>query len=299
MNFDKSFEISQHIMKEHGKDKLELHSLKGDHKTSKILLLASLLKIPSTKISMNYLNPDTYSSDSSFKKISPNFKSPVLQEENNFSLYETNSILRYLAKHNQRDELLGTTLKEQALVDQWLEYISSELDPLLQVIYFPYVNLTDFDERQSAAFGGLEEEFEVLENKLRNKKFLVGYGVTLADVSLAACLLCPFGAIFKKFFKKKFTVVASWIDFISAKLEVESVLDSFRSLQVDILDGDFGSVPVGRGQEPRNEGENGEEIVTMKSDIQLLKEKMFRMEDKMTSLVSVIENLQKEKGKKF
>lgn len=297
MNYEKGYEIknTRPIQPPSQTSKIKLHCLKGDHRTSKILILLTNIKHPKSSIDLKYLDPETYNNDKSFKILSPHLKSPVLEEDRNFSLFETNSILRYIAKKYQRDTLLGTTLKETALVDQWLEYISNELDPLLQVIYFPYVNLSDFDERQTSAFSNLKEEFELLEKRVKNKRFLVGYGVSLADISLIACLMCPFGAIFKRFFRPLFPGLAKWVDFICEKIDLRWVDEDFKNLQCEVLEGDFDEQRDFRSEDARlkKDEKKDVEIREMKSDIKGLKEKMLQMEGKMENMIKIMRMVKK------
>ncbi|MEK7434696.1 MAG: glutathione S-transferase family protein, partial [Cyanobacteriota bacterium] len=69
----------------------------------------------------------------SFLKLNPNGKIPCLQDDN-FILWESVAINYYVAAKN-KPELLGSNLQERALIDQWVLWCSSELNPPVSAIF--------------------------------------------------------------------------------------------------------------------------------------------------------------------
>lgn len=110
---------------------MKLHCFKGDHRAAKVLTIMNAVEMP---CQIEFLNPDTYSTDENFKALSPLGKTPVL--ESDFGpLYETNTILRYIARKKKDKGYAGILPREESQIDQWLEYASNELDPVLMSIY--------------------------------------------------------------------------------------------------------------------------------------------------------------------
>ncbi len=62
-----------------------------------------------------------------FRKLNPNATVPVIVEDE-FVLWESGAILRYLAERH-RSGLWPAEFQERALVDQWLTWQGSELNP--------------------------------------------------------------------------------------------------------------------------------------------------------------------------
>lgn len=62
-----------------------------------------------------------------FLALNPNGQVPVIIDEG-FVLWESNAIMRYLAEKTGSD-LLPSDLRERALVDQWLTWMASDLNP--------------------------------------------------------------------------------------------------------------------------------------------------------------------------
>ena len=60
---------------------------------------------------------------------------PVLKTTEGY-LFESNSIMRYLARLNKACQLYGSSLFEEALVDQWLDFANSEVEPAFAGLFF-------------------------------------------------------------------------------------------------------------------------------------------------------------------
>lgn len=175
---------------------MKLYCFSGDHKAAKILaLLKHLNKL--NKCSVEYLDPDNYLANEEFLKISPLGKAPALLHEID-CYFETNTILKHITRIYRGSKICGFISRDQANVDQFMEYIANELDPLLQILYFPYLGLLEPDDRQMEALENLKECLQYLEDKVKPRGYLVGFGLTLADIILCVALSCPFKAIFEE-----------------------------------------------------------------------------------------------------
>ena len=64
--------------------------------------------------------------------MNPNGLVPTLEEEDGFLLWESNSIVRYLAgKHDKNNVLEPTDPKQRALASQWMDWQLSVLGPAI------------------------------------------------------------------------------------------------------------------------------------------------------------------------
>ncbi|CAK7338897.1 unnamed protein product [Dovyalis caffra] len=114
---------------------------------------------------------------------------PVV-EDGDFKLFESRAIIRYYAaKYADRGpNLLGTTLEEKALVDQWLEIEAHNFNDLvfnivLQVVILPRMGLQGDSKLAKTNEEKLEKVLDVYEERLSKRKYLAGDNFSLADLS--------------------------------------------------------------------------------------------------------------------
>lgn len=118
----------------------------------------------------------------------PSGKIPAL-EANGFTLFETSAIGRYIAALAKNSTLLGSSLEDQALIDQWISYADSEIFAHVRTVmallsgHIPYTKPGDTFLR-----GKILQSFETLEKHLADRTYLVTERITLADISVAAVI---------------------------------------------------------------------------------------------------------------
>jgi glutathione S-transferase len=121
-----------------------------------------------------------------FLKLNPNGKVPVLID-GDLILWESAAINSYLAEKH-RPELLGQTLKDRALVNQWTIWAMAEFQPpfvdlLIQFLFTP-PEKRDQQVIQKAQKNVLPK-LEILNKQLEGKTYILGDGFTLADINIA------------------------------------------------------------------------------------------------------------------
>lgn len=121
-----------------------------------------------------------------YLKLNPNGKVPCLVD-NGFVIWESLAINYYLAR-KYKPEFLGKTLEENSLIDQWIFWMLSELQPPI-VNIFRYARLPS-TQKNPAYFDSCKmqimQQTVLLEKKLNNVQYLVGNSFTLADLNIAA-----------------------------------------------------------------------------------------------------------------
>ena len=129
-----------------------------------------------------------------FAALNPNRKMPVL-EDDGFVLWESNAIIQYLASTTGDNGLWPSNPKAQADVSRWQCWELSHWGPACGTLVFERFVKQFFgqgDPNPSEVARG-EEEFhryvEVLNAHLRQRDWLVGSAVTLADISVGAWLV--------------------------------------------------------------------------------------------------------------
>ena len=114
---------------------------------------------------------------------------PVV-EDGEFKLFESRAIARYYAaKYADRGpNLLGTSLEEKALVDQWLEVEAHNFNDLVYTLVLQLLVLPQMGEPGDLTLVNtceqkLEKVLDVYEQRLSKSNYLAGEYFTLADLS--------------------------------------------------------------------------------------------------------------------
>ncbi|KAG8989989.1 hypothetical protein FRB95_012920 [Tulasnella sp. JGI-2019a] len=123
-------------------------------------------------------------------------KVPAFETTSGVNIFEAIAISTYVAGLAKSGNLLGSTLEDTALINQWVWYMALEVTtPLWADFYLihhalPYNKVTDTYYREKIATG-----VDILEAHLKNRTYLVGERITLADIYVAADLKLLFGSL--------------------------------------------------------------------------------------------------------
>ncbi|MBP0598121.1 glutathione S-transferase [Herbaspirillum sp. LeCh32-8] len=131
----------------------------------------------------------------SFVAMNPNAMVPVIDDDG-FVLWESNSILRYLA-NRQNSELYPAAPRERARVDQWIDWQASDLNRAWSYAFMALVRKspTHGDAQQLAASVDNWSGFmRTLEGRLQQTgAFVAGDRFTLADIPVGLSVNRWFG----------------------------------------------------------------------------------------------------------
>ena len=128
-----------------------------------------------------------------FTALNPNRRMPVL-EEDGFVLWESNAILQYLADKKPESGLLPTDARSRADVTRWQCWDLANWDPACATMIFERLvkKLLQLGEPDPAEIAKGEERFHrvaaVLDAHLKDRKYVAGDRLTVADFSLGAPL---------------------------------------------------------------------------------------------------------------
>nr|QTX16312.1 glutathione S-transferase [Euphorbia pulcherrima]QTX16313.1 glutathione S-transferase [Euphorbia pulcherrima]QTX16314.1 glutathione S-transferase [Euphorbia pulcherrima]QTX16316.1 glutathione S-transferase [Euphorbia pulcherrima]QTX16317.1 glutathione S-transferase [Euphorbia pulcherrima] len=111
-------------------------------------------------------------------------------EDGDFRLFESRAIMRYYAtKYEERGpNLLGKTLEEKAIVDQWVEVEAHNFNNLvynivIEVLIKPKMGEQGDINIVKSCEHKLDKVFDVYEERLSSSKYLGGDYFTLADLT--------------------------------------------------------------------------------------------------------------------
>lgn len=124
-------------------------------------------------------------------KLHPGGKVPVIDDDG-FVLFESNAIIRYLAAKSE-SPLYPAGAKQRGLVDQWADFVSHHISSsvgrvLVNRVFAPFLN-QEVDERSLAdGLSFLEQFLPVVDAPLKERRYLAGGELTLADFNLLSGL---------------------------------------------------------------------------------------------------------------
>ncbi|KAI5655900.1 hypothetical protein M9H77_24693 [Catharanthus roseus] len=139
-----------------------------------------------------------------FLKMNPIGKVPVLETPEG-PVFESNAIARYITRLKADNPLFGSSTYEYALIEQWIDFSASEIDPNIGRWLYPRLGfITYLPPAEEFAISSLKRAFGALNTHLASNTYLVGHSVTLADIIMACNLSYGFKTVLTKNFTKEF-----------------------------------------------------------------------------------------------
>ncbi len=170
--------------------KLFSHSLSPNSR--KVLVSAHLLGTQLEIEECDILG--NWEADDEFLALNPNGLTPLLID-GNFSLWESNAIMQYLASQTPGQKLWPDDPRQRAEVAKWQFWQSSHWGPACgTVVYERLAKRLMADDtptdtaRLHDALDAIHRFGEVLDGQLSRRDWLVGDHLTLADVSVSVYL---------------------------------------------------------------------------------------------------------------
>ena len=137
---------------------------------------------------------------------------PILETAEG-SLHSSNTIIRFLANSTQK--LYGGNAHEATLVDQWLDVISFELEPAVGAL------TTAVEGSQAAVFNAWKDASDflnVVNGQLAQRTYLVGGGISIADISLYVNVAVLFQYAFDAKVRGGFANVGKWFEIVAKEI---------------------------------------------------------------------------------
>jgi glutathione S-transferase len=148
----------------------------------KVLWLADELGLACERIDAG--GPAGRVNDPDYRALNPNGLVPTI-EDDDFVLWESNTILRYLAAKHRAEGFYPADLRRRADVERWMDWGSTMLAPAIFPAFWGMIR-TPAAERDHAAIGASVAKtagaLSILDAQLRTRPYLCGEAPTLADV---------------------------------------------------------------------------------------------------------------------
>ncbi|HZR89622.1 MAG TPA: glutathione S-transferase family protein [Bradyrhizobium sp.] len=150
--------------------------------------------------------------------MNPNGLVPTLEEEDGFILWESNSVVRYLAAKHDRDGVLEPKdLKARALAQQWMDWQLSVCGPALTPAFWGLIR-TPPEKRDHEAIKASQakstDAMKILDARLAKAKYTAGDAFSYGDI--------PVGIMVYRYWqlvpeRPEFPNLKRWYDAISAR----------------------------------------------------------------------------------
>jgi glutathione S-transferase len=153
-----------------------------------------------------------------YLKLNPNGKIPTLVD-GDFALWESNAIMRYLAGKKPNSAAWPNDERLRADISRWQDWELAHWFPACRTHFFEHVikQALGRGEPDLAEVKKAEENFHrfagVLDTHLAGREYLVGKGLTLADLSVGIWLAYTHAA---KLPVDKYTSVKRWYSRLEA-----------------------------------------------------------------------------------
>jgi glutathione S-transferase len=148
--------------------------------------------------------------------MNPNGLVPTLEEDDGFLLWESNSIVRYLAAKHQAG-IEPKDLRGRALASKWMDWQLAVLGPAITPVFWNLVR-TPPEKRDMAAVAAAKEKtgaaVKMMDDQLGKTKFLAGDAFSYGDI--------PAGIMVRRYRdlvpeRPKFEHVERWYAAIAAR----------------------------------------------------------------------------------
>jgi glutathione S-transferase len=119
--------------------------------------------------------------------MNPNSLVPTLEEEDGFTLWESNSIVRYLAAKHAAHVLEPTDLKVRARAQMWMDWQLTVMAPAITPVFWQLIR-TPADKRDAGVIAASKEKTiataKIMDEQLGRTPFLAGDAFSYGDIPL-------------------------------------------------------------------------------------------------------------------
>jgi glutathione S-transferase len=149
----------------------------------KVIWALAEMKLPFERIDVGGAFGKT--KDPFYLAMNPNSLVPTLEEEDGFTMWESNSICRYLAARHQNRTLEPADLKTRARAQMWMDWQLSVMGPSITPVFWGLIRTPPEKRDPKAIEGGKEKTIvaaQMMDTQLGKTKFMAGDEFSYGDI---------------------------------------------------------------------------------------------------------------------
>ncbi len=149
----------------------------------KVIWALGEMKLPFERIDVGGAFGKT--KETSYLAMNPNSLVPTLEEDDGFTLWESNSIIRYLAAKQADRTLEPADLKTRAVAQKWMDWQLSVLGPAITPVFWGLIR-TPAEKRDANAITAAKEKTvaaaRIMDAQLGKTPYLAGNEFSYGDI---------------------------------------------------------------------------------------------------------------------
>jgi glutathione S-transferase len=149
----------------------------------KVIWALSEMQVPFERIDVGGAYGKT--KDPFYLAMNPNSLVPTLEEEDGFTMWESNSIVRYLAAKHGNRTLEPADLKTRARAQMWMDWQLSVLAPAISPVFWGLIRTPPEQRDHNAIAAGKTRTIEcakMMEDQLGKTQYLAGDSFSYGDI---------------------------------------------------------------------------------------------------------------------
>jgi glutathione S-transferase len=123
--------------------------------------------------------------DDFYLAMNPNSLVPTLEEEDGFTLWESNSIIRYLAGKHANRTLEPADLRVRATAQKWMDWQLSVMGPAITPVFWGLIR-TPPEQRDAKAIASSKDKTvaaaKIMDAQLSKTQYLAGNDFSYGDI---------------------------------------------------------------------------------------------------------------------
>ncbi|MFT5126790.1 MAG: glutathione S-transferase [Rhodothermales bacterium] len=169
---------------------MKIYGIDVSFPTNKVRYAANAMGLSYEFVHIMPFSPEAEAPD--YRAKHPVGKVPVLEEDDGFSVFESNAIIRYLAvTHNS--ELYPADPRQRAVIDQWMDFASIHVGGAIARVFWNTIGVKFMNEEPdtnslAAGHGFLDRFLPALDAQLADSAYMAGDALSLADFAALAPL---------------------------------------------------------------------------------------------------------------
>jgi glutathione S-transferase len=164
---------------------LKIWGRKTSSNVQKVIWALAEMKIPFQRIDAGLAFGRT--TEPFYLAMNPNALVPTLEEEDGFTLWESNSIIRYLAGKHDAGGLEPAEARVRARAEMWMDWQLSVMAPAITPLFWQLIR-TPEDKRDQGVIAASREKTiaaaKIMDEQLGRTAYLAGDAFSYGDIPL-------------------------------------------------------------------------------------------------------------------